>query len=158
VTLLVAGLLVDGLLVALSLLLQDLRGYNSMQYGALAAVMTVTSIAAAALVPRLIARIGGIWVAACGLAGLALTALALISNAEPDASMIALALSMIGFGVAMGAALLLPAHSFLSRSATNVTTPPPLLYKTSRSPSEPRSAWPSSRRSPPTLGIWLGRL
>jgi MFS family permease len=103
-TLLVAGMLVDGLLFALSLLLQDVGGYTPMQYGAVAAVMTATSIAAAALAQRLIARIAPIWIAACGLGGLALTALALTSSAAPHASVIGLALSMVGFGVAMGAA------------------------------------------------------
>ncbi len=104
ITLLVAGALVDGLLVALSLLLQDVRGYSPLQYGGVAAVMTATSIGAAVIAQRLIARITAFWVSVCGLGGLALTALALTKSAGPHASLIALALSMVGFGVAMGAA------------------------------------------------------
>ncbi|HTX11009.1 MAG TPA: MFS transporter [Solirubrobacteraceae bacterium] len=104
VTLLVAGMLVDGLLVALSLVLQEVRGYSPMQFGGVAAVMTVTSIGAAALAQRLIARLGGLWVAVSGLGGLALTAVALTRSAAPHGSLVGLVFSMIGFGVAMGAA------------------------------------------------------
>lgn len=104
VTLLVAGMLVDGLLVALSLVLQEVRGYTPLQFGGVAAVMTVTSIGAAALAQRLIAAVSSLWVAVCGLGGLALTAVSLTSTATPHGSLVALVLSMMGFGLAMGAA------------------------------------------------------
>ena len=117
VTLLVAGMLVDGLLYALSLLLQDLRGYTALQYGAVAAVMTGSSVVAADLAQRLVGRFGAHRVAVAGLAGLALTATVLATSASPHIPIGALVAAMVLFGVAMGLAFV--AGSIESLSVTD---------------------------------------
>jgi MFS family permease len=104
VTLLFAGALVDGLLYAISLILQELRGYSALQFGAVAAVMTGVSAVAAAPAQRLIAKFGGRVVATGGLVGLAITAALLgASNAHsvPVEEILAM---MVLFGAAMGIA------------------------------------------------------
>lgn len=104
ITLLVAGMLVDGLLFTLSLILQDLRGYTALQYGTVASVMTGFSAVAAGWAQRLVARFGARRVAVGGLTGLALTAVLLATSAAAHAPIEILLASMVLFGAAMAAA------------------------------------------------------
>jgi MFS family permease len=103
-TLLVAGVCVDGLLYTLTLLLQDARGYSALQYGAVAAVMTVASIGATAVAQRVVAARGARPVAVGGLAALALTGGLLQAGAGSRGGLIVVLIAMIVFGAGMGAA------------------------------------------------------
>ncbi|MGC2485055.1 MAG: MFS transporter [Acidimicrobiales bacterium] len=99
-----AGVLVDGLLYTVNLILQDLRGYSALQFGAVAAVMTGVSAVAAGPAQRWIARFGSSPVAVAGLAGLAVTAALLEVSAAPHMPVEELLATMILFGASMGAA------------------------------------------------------
>jgi MFS family permease len=115
VTLLVAGMLVDGLLFTLTVLLQDLHGYTALQYGGVAAVMTVVSVGAAALAQRLVGRLGARRVATAGLGCLAATA-ALLTATASNWHLEELLGAMIIFGAGMGAA-------FVAGSVDALTVP-----------------------------------
>lgn len=103
-TLLLAGMLVDGLLYILTLLLQDLGGYSALDYGGIAAVMAAVSVAAAGVAQRLVTRLGARLVGGGGLVALALTCVLLRAAASTNTPIALVLAAMVVFGLAMGAA------------------------------------------------------
>jgi MFS family permease len=102
VTMLVAGMFVDGVLFVLTLLTQRAWGYSALQFGAVAAVMTATSVAASWLAQRAIARFGVRQVTVAGLTSLCLAGAVFAGTATASRGTAALLAGMVLFGVGMG--------------------------------------------------------
>ena len=94
-----AGMCVDGMLVTLTSYVQRVLGWSAGQFGLLAAVMTVTSVAGLMIAQRLITRLGVRPVAIAGGLCLAVAAL-LLSPGSPGL----LAAGLVVFGAGMGGA------------------------------------------------------
>jgi MFS family permease len=97
-----AGMCVDGMLVTLTGYVQRGLGWSAGQFGLLAAVMTVTSVAGLMTAQRLITRIGVGPVAAAG--GLCLAVAALLLSRGAMASAALLVAGLVVFGAGMGGA------------------------------------------------------
>lgn len=102
-TLFVAGMCVDGLLFTLTLYTQRTQGWSALRFGAMTAVMTSCSVAAAWVAQRAIARVGTRLVSAAGLALLCATCL-VFTGAVTSASTGLLVAGMVVFGFGMGCA------------------------------------------------------
>jgi MFS family permease len=102
--LLVAGMCVDGLLFTLTLYTQRLLGYGPLEFGALTAIMTMVSAAAASAAQRAIGRSGPRVVAAIGLGFLTVTCLVFAIATSAALGLLALVAGMITFGFGMGCA------------------------------------------------------
>jgi predicted MFS family arabinose efflux permease len=102
--LLVAGMCVDGLLFTLTLYTQRLLGYGPLEFGALTAIMTMVSAAAASAAQRAIGRSGPRVVAAIGLGFLTVTCLVFGIATSAALGLLALVAGMITFGFGMGCA------------------------------------------------------
>lgn len=100
--LLVAGMCVDGLLFTLTLYTQRQLGYGPLEFGALTAIMTVVSAAAAGVAQRAVGRFGPRAVAAVGLGFLTVTCPVFAVAASAALGMPALVTGMITFGIGMG--------------------------------------------------------
>lgn len=97
-----AGMCVDGMLVTLTGHVQRALGWSAGQFGLLAAVMTVTSVAGLMTAQRLITRVGVRPVAAAGGLCLAVAALLLSHGATGSAGL--LVAGLLVFGAGMGGA------------------------------------------------------
>jgi MFS family permease len=104
VTLFVAGMCVDGLLFTLTLYTQRVRGYSPLEFGALTAVMTLSSTGAASLAQRALTRIGTSVVASVGVVLLALTCCLLALATTVRTPLPVLLVGMVAFGLGMGCA------------------------------------------------------
>jgi len=113
-TLLLAGILVDGLLYTLTLLLQDVRGYSALQYGGVAALMAAVSVLAAGASQRLVTRYGPRLVGGGGLVALALTCFLLRAGASTHVPIAVVLAAMVVFGLGMGAAFVAGSVATLS--------------------------------------------
>ncbi|MDH2444174.1 MFS transporter [Amnibacterium sp. CER49] len=98
-----AGLTVDGLLFALTLLTQRQLGWNALGFAAAAAVMTVTSVGSSWLAGRLVPRLGAPALAAIGLLALGAAGVCFAATAM-GAPTLLLAPGLVLFGVGMGPA------------------------------------------------------
>jgi MFS family permease len=103
-TMLVTGMFVDGTLFILTLLTQRVWGYSALQFGGAAAVMTVTSVAAAWVAQRMIAKVGTRPVTAAGLALLGLAGAIFAVTATANHATALLITGMVLFGAGMGGA------------------------------------------------------
>jgi EmrB/QacA subfamily drug resistance transporter len=103
-TLFTAGLSVDGMVFTLSLYTQRVLGYSAIQFGAITAIMTASSIAAAAIAQRAIARFGPRPVGLTGLAALCAGDAGLAAATWLRGSPAAIAGCMLLFGLGMGCA------------------------------------------------------
>ena len=102
VTMVVAGMCVDGLLFTLTLLTQRIWGYSALEFGCAAAVMTVTSVGASWVAQRAIAKLGTGPVTTAGLALLCLTGVIFVLAATVSGMTVLLILGMVVFGTGMG--------------------------------------------------------
>jgi MFS family permease len=103
-TLLVAGMCVDGLLFTLTLYTQQALGYSALRFGALAAVMTLSSVGASWLAQRAVTRFGAGVVSSTGLALLGATCLLFIAATAGGGLLTVLVPGMVLFGLGMGCA------------------------------------------------------
>jgi EmrB/QacA subfamily drug resistance transporter len=100
---LIAGMSVDGMLVTLTAYVQQVLGWSALRFGLVAAVMTVTSVAAALVAQRLVTRLGVRPVASTGtvlLGGACLLLTRVTAGGSPAVVLAAL----FAFGAGMGAA------------------------------------------------------
>lgn len=102
--LLTAGLSVDGMIFTLTLYTQRVLGYSAIQFGGITAIMTVSSIAGAPIAQRAVARFGPRLVGRAGLAMLCLGNAGLAAATSLGGSPVAIAGSMLVFGLGMGCA------------------------------------------------------
>lgn len=98
-----AGMAVDGLLVTLTSYVQRVLGWSAMQFGLLAAVMTVTSIVGVMYGQHTVSRYGTRPVAAAGAALLGLAGL-LLTFVQADGSLSLMIAALLIFGAGLGAA------------------------------------------------------
>jgi MFS family permease len=103
-TVLVAGMCVDGLLFTLTLYTQKVWGYTPLEFGAVTAVMTVGSSAAAVVAQRAVATLGGRLVSLIGLGLLIVTCLDFAVATVSGAPHWLLLIGMVVFGCGMGCA------------------------------------------------------
>ncbi|APE38330.1 hypothetical protein BOX37_14240 [Nocardia mangyaensis] len=99
-----AGMAVDGLLITLTAYVQRVLEWSALQFGLLAAVMTVTSVVAIVAVERSIDHIGMKWAAVAGSTLLGAGCLILVSTAGAVGSVSILVAGLLVFGAGMGAA------------------------------------------------------
>jgi EmrB/QacA subfamily drug resistance transporter len=104
VTLLAAGMCVDGLLFTLTLFTQQVHGYSPLQFGAVTAVMTISSVAASAVAQRAVGRVGTRAVSAAGMVLLLLTCALFTVATFVDRQLAVLLAGMVVFGIGMGCA------------------------------------------------------
>jgi MFS family permease len=104
VTVLVAGMCVDGLLFTLTLYTQKVWGYSPLHFGAVTAVMTASSSAAAVLAQRAVALIGGRRVSLIGLGLLVVTCLDFAVATASGVPHWLFLIGMVVFGCGMGCA------------------------------------------------------
>jgi MFS family permease len=102
VTMVVAGMCVDGLLFILTLLTQRVWGYSALEFGCAAAVMTITSVGASWVAQRAIAKLGTGPVTTAGLALLCLTGVIFAVTATVRGMTVLLIAGMVVFGAGMG--------------------------------------------------------
>ena len=101
--LLIAGLVVDGMLITLTSHVQQVLGWSAVQFGLAAAVMTVTSVVGALFSQRVVTRLGIRQVAASGTVLLGVACL-LLTRISADGSLGLLLLALLVFGAGMGTA------------------------------------------------------
>jgi MFS family permease len=101
-TMVVAGMFVDGALFIFTLFTQRVWGYSALHFGAVAAVMTTTSVAASWIAQRAIARLGTRPVTVAGLVLLCLTGATLAMTTYSGGGTAMLIVSMMLFGIGMG--------------------------------------------------------
>ena len=104
VTVLVAGMCVDGLLFTLTLYTQQDRGFSATAFGVLTAIMTVSSVAASWLAQRACGRYGTRAVSLTGLGVLAVTGVMLTIATTMGGRLALLVGGMVVFGLGMGLA------------------------------------------------------
>lgn len=104
VVLLTAGLSVDGMVFTLSLYSHQVLGYSAIQFGGITAIMTASSIAGAPIAQRAVTRFGPRVTGHAGLVMLCLSSAGLAVTAWLGGSPIAIAGSMLVFGLGMGCA------------------------------------------------------
>ena len=104
VTVLVAGMCVDGLLFTLTLYTQQDRGFSATAFGVLTAIMTVSSVGASWLAQRACGRYGTRAVALTGLGVLAVTGVMLTIATTIGGRLALLVGGMVVFGLGMGLA------------------------------------------------------
>jgi MFS family permease len=102
VTMVVAGMCVDGLLFILTLLTQRIWGYSALEFGGAAAVMTITSVGASWAAQRAIATLGTGPVTTVGLGLLCLTGVIFVMTATASGNTKLLLAGMVVFGAGMG--------------------------------------------------------
>jgi Na+/melibiose symporter-like transporter len=95
---------VDGLLFTLTLYTQKVWGYSPLRFGAVTAVMTASSSAAAVLAQKAVAAIGGRRVSLIGLALLVLTCLDFAVATASGVPHWLFLIGMVAFGCGMGCA------------------------------------------------------
>ncbi|WP_129667740.1 MFS transporter [Phytoactinopolyspora endophytica] len=98
-----AGMAVDGLLVTLTSYVQRVLGWSAMQFGLLAAVMTVTSIVGVMYGQHAVSKRGVRPVAAAGAALLGLSGL-MLTFVRADGSVSLMIAALLIFGAGLGAA------------------------------------------------------
>jgi EmrB/QacA subfamily drug resistance transporter len=103
-TLIVAGMCVDGLLFTLTLYTQQARGYTPLQFGAVTTIMTLSSIGASWVAQRGVSRLGARPVSVAGLALLGATCGLFATVTLLGGQLALLLMGMAVFGVAMGCA------------------------------------------------------
>ena len=103
-TLLTAGLSADGMVFTLSLYTERVLGYSALQFGAITAIMTASSIGAASIAQRAITRFGARLVGPAGLAMLCAGDAGLAAATALRDSPAAIAGCMLLFGLGMGCA------------------------------------------------------
>ncbi|NEE02629.1 MFS transporter [Phytoactinopolyspora halotolerans] len=99
-----AGMAVDGMLITLTAHVQRVLGWSALQFGLLAAVMTVTSVLGVMYGQHAVSRSGFRPVGACGGALLAAACLLLTLVRADDARLGVMVAALLVFGAGMGAA------------------------------------------------------
>jgi EmrB/QacA subfamily drug resistance transporter len=97
-----AGMAVDGMLITLTLHVQQVLGWSPLRFGLLAAVMTATSVAGGLLSQRLATRVGVRPVAAAGAVGLVAACLLLTGVSTGSGSVAVMLVALLLFGAGMG--------------------------------------------------------
>lgn len=104
VTILAAGIAVDGMLIIVTLYAQQILGYSAMQFGLAMAVMTVASLAGVMTGQRMVTRFGFRSVAVTGMVLLGLGCLVLARLSADGSFVDNLLLGLLTFGAGLGAA------------------------------------------------------
>lgn len=99
-----AGMAVDGMLITLTSYVQRVLGWSALQFGVLAAVMTVTSVVGVMYGQHAVSRYGVRSVAACGTVLLGLGCLLLTSVKSGQVAFGPMIAGLLIFGAGMGAA------------------------------------------------------
>jgi MFS family permease len=114
VTLVVAGMCVDGLLFTVTNLTQTGLGWSAREFALLTSVMTIVSTGTAWIAQRRVGAVGTRPVAATGMALLVLTGLTMAAGTDGTRPAYLLSVGMLFFGAGMGAAFVAGSIAALS--------------------------------------------
>jgi EmrB/QacA subfamily drug resistance transporter len=114
-----AGMAVDGLLLVVTLYVQQVLGYSATQFGLTMAVMTASSVVGVLAGQRLVTSYGARVVAAGGLSAIAVSCLVLTRISVDGGVVGVLGLGLVIFGPGMGAAFVAAQIAALTGVAAN---------------------------------------